>query len=119
MALLIVQYKRYPSLSRDTSAKILDIIADAKDNKPIFIRKVKDALGFAMDFLFCEWMYVIDLDANKQEVYKGSALVSDSEAARSRFVFLATRESTGCRRMQFRICWWRLILISSLRSRIL
>lgn len=79
--------KRYPSLSRDTGGKILDVIADAKHDNPIFIRKVKDALGFAIDFLFCEWMYVIDLDANRLEVYKGGAYVSDSEAARSRFVF--------------------------------
>jgi len=77
--------RHYPSLSRETGAKILDLIADAEDDKPILI---KDSLKLAVDFVWCEWKYVIDLDANKLEVYSGKVAVSDAEAARSRFAFL-------------------------------
>lgn len=55
-----------PSLSRDTSAGILDLIADAE--KPV---PVQNNLKFIADGLFCEWAYLIDLDSGVLEAYKG------------------------------------------------
>ncbi|KAK4250480.1 hypothetical protein C7999DRAFT_38551 [Corynascus novoguineensis] len=72
----------YPSLARDTSAGILGIIARAsqtgEDNKaeggaerrPKKIPVQLD-LQFANDMVFCEWVYVIDLDKEVFEVYGG------------------------------------------------
>lgn len=59
------QIADYPELSRDTSAKLLQMIMD---RGPL---KLKDSHEFAGDSLFCEWAYVIDLDAGTFEVYKG------------------------------------------------
>ena len=56
----------YPELSRDTGAKILDIIA--KKNGHV---KLSNQLGFADDSLFCEWAWVIDFDRNTFEGYQG------------------------------------------------
>jgi len=56
----------YPENSRDTGADILEIIQNA--DRPI---KLVNQIDFANDSLFCEWAYVIDLDKNVLEVYKG------------------------------------------------
>ena len=56
----------YPENSRDTGAKILQIIYEAE--KPL---KLVNSLDFAANSLFCEWAYVVDLDNNKLEVYEG------------------------------------------------
>ena len=61
--------KTYPQLSRDAGAEILTYVYDAhsrKDKLPI-----KRYIEFAADSLFCEWAYVIDLEKNQLEVYKG------------------------------------------------
>ena len=58
--------KRNPSLSRDAGSDILELVSSSTG--PIFVR---DARGFAGDSLFCEWAYVIDLDAMALEVYRG------------------------------------------------
>ena len=57
--------RNYPHLSRDCGGDIL--------NRIMFkgVTKVKNAINFAADSLFCEWAYVIDLDTDKFEVYKG------------------------------------------------
>jgi|AACY02.2.fsa_nt_gi hypothetical protein len=57
----------HPELSRDTGAKILELIAEKKGLK---VPNTNDS-SFAKDSLFCEWAYVLDLDRNKLEVYKG------------------------------------------------
>lgn len=60
------EWQRYfPHLSRDCGGDIL--------NRIVFkgVDKVKNSIDFAADSLFCEWAYVIDLDINKFEVYKG------------------------------------------------
>lgn len=59
--------KDHPELSRDTGAGILELVLNSKAD-PILLN---DSLDFAADSLFCEWAYVIDLDANTFEVYKG------------------------------------------------
>jgi hypothetical protein len=56
----------YPENSRDTGSQVLQIIQNAK--KPI---KLTNQIEFAGQSLFCEWAYVIDLDKNVFEVYKG------------------------------------------------
>lgn len=58
----------YPCLSRDTSAKILEIVANATHDKQIAIY---ESLKFANDGLFCEWAYVNDLDKDTLEIYGG------------------------------------------------
>lgn len=58
--------KKFPENSRDTGEGILNIIQNLK--KPI---KIRNAISFASDSLFCEWAYVIDLDNNTFEVFKG------------------------------------------------
>ena len=57
--------RHYPHLSRDCGGEILTHIAFRG------VTKVKNSINFAADSLFCEWAYVIDLDTNKFEVYKG------------------------------------------------
>lgn len=56
----------WPELSRDAGARILEIVAERKPGI-----KLKNSIGFACDSLFCEWGYVIDLDANVLEVFRG------------------------------------------------
>ena len=55
-----------PSISRDTGAEILEVVANATEPVPI----VK-SLDFITDGLFCEWAYVVDLDEGAMEVYMG------------------------------------------------
>lgn len=57
--------KKFPELSRDTGAEILGAIQEVGGFK------LKDSIEFAKDSLFCEYAYVLDLDANTLEVYKG------------------------------------------------
>jgi hypothetical protein len=55
----------YPGLSRDTGAKILDLIRGGT------VRGLVDSIDFALDSLFCEWAYVLDLDKEVLEIYRG------------------------------------------------
>lgn len=56
--------EKHPELHRDTGARVLALVQE----KPL---KLDNQIGFAADSLFCEWAYVIDLDENVLEVYKG------------------------------------------------
>lgn len=56
----------YPENSRDTGADVLNIVHDRKESV-----KLVNSIGFAKDSLFCEWAYVIDLDNDTLEVYRG------------------------------------------------
>lgn len=58
--------KAYPSLSRNTGAEILNVILNATEEVPL-----QDQTEFATDSLYCEWAYVVDLDACALEVYRG------------------------------------------------
>jgi hypothetical protein len=58
----------YPSLSRDTGSGILDIIYSSTPDTEILIEL---SLDFALDSMWCEYGYVIDLDKNTFEFYKG------------------------------------------------
>ena len=57
------------SLSRDTGAKILGIVAQATEQNAVPIVK---ELEFVNDGVFCEWAYVIDLDEKVLEVFTGT-----------------------------------------------
>ena len=57
----------YPENSRDTGSGILQIIQNS--NRKL---KLTNSLNFASNSLSCEWAYVIDLDKNIFEVYKGA-----------------------------------------------
>ena len=48
---------KYPYLSRDHAADILELIDESKD-RTIWLN---DSSSFAADSLFCEWAYVVDL----------------------------------------------------------
>jgi hypothetical protein len=58
--------RNYPENDRDTGSVILSIIQNSKKTL-----KLRNSLDFAADSLYCEWAYVIDLDKNTFEVYKG------------------------------------------------
>ena len=72
--------KSFPQFSRDTGAAILELIQFGK------VTNLKNDYEFAADSLFCEWAYVIDLDNNALEVYKGFNKTPLTKA--DRFVFL-------------------------------
>lgn len=59
-------HEKYPYMSRDHGAKILDLIYTS-DGEVL----LQDSTSFAGDSLFCEWAYVIDLDNNTLECYGG------------------------------------------------
>ncbi len=68
--------QHYPELSRDTGAGILQLIQDTGAGILQLIQDMgglglQNSLEFAQDSLFCEWAYVVDLDADTFEVYKG------------------------------------------------
>lgn len=72
----------FPSLHRDTSgAELVTLLIES--NEPLL---VSNSLDFASDSLFCEWCYVIDLDKEVFEIYKGfnEEALSENE----RFYFL-------------------------------
>lgn len=50
-----------PQFSRDTADKVLDMIMANK--KKVF--ELKNSLEFGFDDLFCEWLYIIDLDKDR------------------------------------------------------
>lgn len=56
----------YPHNSRDTGAAVLELI----QTNPAGLG-IQDELEFAADSLMCEWVYVIDLDRNTFEAFKG------------------------------------------------
>lgn len=56
----------YPHWHRDQGADVLQQIMDSPT--PL---KMQLDVEFGFDSLFCEWAYLIDLDANTLEVYRG------------------------------------------------
>jgi len=74
--------KLYPNLTRDYGAEILNFIYHT-GNPVVFVET-----EFASDSLFCEWAYVIDLDKDTLEVYKGFNKLKLTSL--DRFFFLQT-----------------------------
>jgi hypothetical protein len=58
--------KKYFHLHRDCGAEIYGLIQNSTHGL-----KLQNDVNFAADSLFCEWGYVVDLDKNTFEVYKG------------------------------------------------
>lgn len=56
----------WPWLSRDAGAGILQMVMEHEPGI-----KLRNSIQFAADSLFCEWAYVIDLDKNTFEAFKG------------------------------------------------
>ena len=61
-------HKQYPLLTRNLGGEILSKMLEHADQEEIVLSNSED---FASDSLFCEWAYVVDLDKNTFEVYKG------------------------------------------------
>jgi len=57
--------KKYPEFSRNTGAKILDLILTGE------VKQVHSKLDFLNDSLFCEWAYELDLDLKVVNIYRG------------------------------------------------
>lgn len=74
---LLKQDKFPSSLHRETAGKILDLVAGAIAEEPVPLRL---RLEFAQDHSLCEWIYVVDLDAEKLEVYSNARAGSTGEA---------------------------------------
>jgi len=55
---------KYPQLSRDTGSNVLQLIQDGA-------RELQDSRDFAADSLFCEYAYLLDMDNEILEVYRG------------------------------------------------
>lgn len=58
---------KYPLLSRDNGADILNMVLDTE----VDTIWLNDSSEFAADSLFCEWAYVIDMDNRTLECYCG------------------------------------------------
>lgn len=71
----------YPEFYRYTESRILDLIMEKEDGLKLY-----NQIEFATDTVFCEWVWVIDLDANTFEAYTGyhSETLTDED----RFFFL-------------------------------
>ena len=57
--------KQFPQFQRDMGANVLEAILNGS------VTELQNEINFAGDSLFCEWAYVIDLDKNQLEVYRG------------------------------------------------
>ena len=58
-------FDKYPSFSRDMGSEVLEYIISTEN--PIVVLQE----DFAQESLFCEWVYVIDLDSMNFDIYEG------------------------------------------------
>jgi hypothetical protein len=82
-------FRFWPSLSRDTGSGILEIIAGAKAGNHV---PLELDLEFANESHFCKWAYVVDLDKNTFEVFKGSE--TKQQASTIRFSDIGESDDT-------------------------
>lgn len=86
--------KQFPQFHRDTAADILKMIEGGS-----ICKYLKNSFDFAADSLFCEWAYVIDLDSNTFEVYKG--FNKEPLAESDRFCSLEAKNKKDWRETQY------------------
>lgn len=89
----------HPEFSRDTGADILEIVQSHPEGM-----KVDLDLAFAAESLFCEWAWLIDLDARTFEGYEGFN-ESRELTPEDRFYFLKDKESDGYHGIQLAGKW--------------
>lgn len=77
----------YPELSRNIGAGILALVQQNPDGV-----RLRNNIAFAADSLWCEWAWVIDLDAKTFEGYRGFNTAPLTPA--DRFFFLAGQGSS-------------------------
>lgn len=58
--------REYPYFTRDHGAKILGLVLDSSGEVA-----TRNEISFVADSVMCEWAYVVDLDANTFEIFKG------------------------------------------------
>jgi hypothetical protein len=73
-----VYNQEFPYFSRDYGAGILQMIVESTDD----VIDLQNSQEFAEDSLFCEYVYVLDLDNKTLEVYGG---YNDAERTEGRF----------------------------------
>lgn len=92
-------YREKPWLSRDLGGEILNAIMydkytgndedyrkrDKKEFK-VTVDKLQDQTSFAGDSLFCEWLWLIDLDKKTFEAYKGFNNTELAEGERFKYL---------------------------------
>lgn len=81
--------KVWPELSRDTCSEILTLVARSEAGLIL-----ANNITFAADSLFCEWAWVIDLDAGTFEGYRGFNQ-SRELTPEDRFYFLMEKAERG------------------------
>jgi hypothetical protein len=79
---------KYPELCRGTAAKVLQLIYEGK------AARLWNRRNFVKNALWCEWVYVIDLDKIKLEVY--SNFCKRPLTKRDRFYDGRFRKNRGC-----------------------
>jgi len=57
--------EKYPYLSRDIGAEILEKIYNSNDDDIL----LNDSSSFGYDTVFCEWAYILNLDTEEMEIY--------------------------------------------------
>ena len=57
---------KHPTLDRDIGPNVLDILIHTTDPVELYLN-----VDFIADGLFCEWVYVVDLDSGMFEIYQG------------------------------------------------
>lgn len=79
----------YPQLDRDMGGHILEYVQNVDADKIL----LTNSIDFAQDGLFCEYVYVVDLDKNTLEVFHGFQKKDPPEG--SRFVGRKAGEKYG------------------------
>lgn len=62
---------KYPTLTRNNGAEILNVLKRHYSHNDFTLYEIIDDYEFAGDSLMCEWVYVIDMDNEFLEIYKG------------------------------------------------
>ena len=60
---------KHMTLDRDTGPDVLNILIHTEVPVELYLD-----VGFIADGLFCEWVYVVDLDSGMFEIYQGSQI---------------------------------------------